>query len=95
MRLTGTNHVVLTVSDLDRSTGWYCRVFGLTPVSDHENVGPPYFTDVAYRGLFDLRTTSYVIGLVQHPDGVSGPFDERRLGLDHFGLQVPERAGPR
>ena len=90
-RLAGTNHVTLTVTDLDRSTEWYCRVFGLTVVSTHENIGPPYFTDVTYRGLFDLTTLSYIVALVQHPQVVEG-FDPRRVGLDHFGLQVPDAA---
>jgi catechol 2,3-dioxygenase-like lactoylglutathione lyase family enzyme len=88
-RLTGTNHVNLTVSDLERSTEWYCRIFGFTVVSDQENTGPPYFSDDLYRGLFDLTTFSYGVGLIQHPDGIEG-FDHRRAGLDHFGLQVPE-----
>lgn len=90
-RLAGTNHVNLTVSDLDRSTDWYCRVFGLTAISNHENIGPPYFTDVAYNGLFDLTTLSYVVALIQHPQVIEG-FDPRRTGLDHFGLQVPDAA---
>jgi catechol 2,3-dioxygenase-like lactoylglutathione lyase family enzyme len=91
-RLAGGNHVNLTVSDLERSTSWYCRVFGLTVVSNHENIGPPYFNDVAYNGLFDLTTFSYVVGLIQHPDGLADAFDARRVGLDHVGLQVPEAA---
>lgn len=90
-RLVGSNHVNLTVSDLEQSTSWYCRVFGLTVVSDHVSIGPPYFNDVAYQGLFDLTTRSYVVGLIQHPQPVAGRFDERRVGLDHFGLQVPSR----
>lgn len=90
-RLVGNNHVNFTVSDLVASTEWYCRVLGLTPVSSHENIGPPYFTDVTYNGLFDLRTGSYVIGLIQHPDPVEGAFDARRVGLDHVGFTVPER----
>ena len=88
-RLAGTNHVNLTVTDLDHSTEWYCRVFGLTVVSTHTNTGPPYFTDVSYNGLFDLTTLSYIVGLVQHPQTVGG-FNAERVGLDHFGLQVPE-----
>ena len=92
VRLGRANHVNLTVSDLARSTEWYCRVLGLTVVSDHENVGPPYFNDNTYNGLFDLTTMSYVVGLIQHRDPVAGPFDERRVGLDHFALEVPERA---
>ena len=88
--LAGNNHVNLTVSDLERSTEWYCRVFGLSVVSNAENIGPPYFTDAAYNGLFDLTTLSYIVGLIQHHDPLPGSFDARRVGLDHFGLQVPE-----
>lgn len=77
--------------DLDRSTAWYCDVFNLAPVSTEENIGPPYFTDVRYRGLFDMTTFTYVIALHQHPEPVEGAFDARRLGLDHIGFNVPER----
>lgn len=90
-RLSGTNHVALTVTDLDRSSAWYCDLFALTVVSTDENVGPPYFTDVRYNGLLDLTTFSYVIALIQHPSAESGEFDARRVGLDHIGFQVPER----
>ncbi|MGA8257336.1 MAG: VOC family protein [Nocardioides sp.] len=92
LRLVGNNHVNLTVSDLERSTAWYCQVFGLTVVSNDKNIGPPYFTDVLYNGLFDLSTFSYVVGLIQHRDPLISDFDARRVGLDHFGLQVPEAA---
>jgi len=91
-RLAGGNHVNLTVSDLDASTAWYCRVLNLVVVSDQTNIGPPYFTDVTYRGLFDLTTGSYVVGLIQHPDAIPGTFDERRAGLDHVGFAVPMRS---
>lgn len=91
-RLTGTNHVALTVTDLDRSSAWYCDLLGLTVVSNDKNVGPPYFSDVRYHGLFDLTTFSYVIALHEHPGGSDGSFDARRVGLDHIGFHVPERS---
>ncbi|HVL81934.1 MAG TPA: VOC family protein [Actinomycetota bacterium] len=91
-RLVGNNHVAITVSDLDRSSAWYCDLFGLTVVSNDENVGPPYFTDVRYRGLFDLTTFSYVVALCEHRDGERVSFDPRRPGLDHVGFHVPERS---
>jgi glyoxylase I family protein len=90
--LLGTNHVNLTVRDLERSTEWYCRVFGLTQISNQVNTGPPYFNDDRYHGLFDLTTFSYVIGLIEHPETLEGGFDERRIGLDHVGFQVENRA---
>jgi glyoxylase I family protein len=90
-RHNGINHVVLTVSDLDRSTAWYCDLFDLSVVSTEENIGPPYFTDVRYRGLFDLDTMSYVIGLAEHRDGSPPTFDATRIGLDHCGFGVAQR----
>ncbi|HVM40851.1 MAG TPA: VOC family protein [Acidimicrobiia bacterium] len=35
---------------------------------------------------------AYLVGLMEHGDGVDAPFDHRRLGLDHFALHVPERS---
>ena len=88
-RLGQRHHTILTVSDLEHSTDWYCSLFGLTVVSTHVNVGPPYFNENKYNGLFDLTTLSYVVGLTAHADAVVSTFDERRVGLDHFGLEVP------
>jgi catechol 2,3-dioxygenase-like lactoylglutathione lyase family enzyme len=31
MKVTGLDHVVLLVADLERSLAWYCGVLGLTP----------------------------------------------------------------
>lgn len=92
-RLGSRHHVVLTVSDLERSTEWYCRVFGLTVVSTHLNIGPPYLHDNKYNGLFDLSTLSYVVGLTEHAHPLASTFDERHVGLDHLGLEVPDVAG--
>ncbi len=89
-RLGSRHHVILTVTDLDRSTEWYCRVLGLTVVSTHLNVGPPYLHDHKYNGLFDLKTLSYVVGLTEHADPLVSTFDERVVGLDHFGIEVPD-----
>ena len=33
-------HVAVTVSDLDRSVGWYSRLFGADPVLDEDEVRP-------------------------------------------------------
>lgn len=90
MRLAQGNHVNLTVTDLDRSVAWYRRVFGLVDVADESTVTPAADTPIRYRSLFDPRTSSYVVGLIEHPDGDRGPFDERRPGLDHLAFHVPE-----
>lgn len=88
--LAGTNHVNLTVTDLDRSTTWYEEVFGIVVVSDEEMCPPATDSPIRYRSLFDLESMSYVVGLIEHPDGEPGRFDERRAGLDHFAVHVTD-----
>jgi glyoxylase I family protein len=34
---------------------------------------------------------AYVVGSIQHPGEDRQPFDERRPGLDHLALHVPEQ----
>lgn len=91
MRLAASNHVNLTVTDLDRSVDWYCRVFGLFVGADETVVAPATAVPLRYRSLFDPNGMTYVVGLIEHPDGDGRAFDERRTGLDHFALHVPAR----
>lgn len=91
MRLAASNHVNLTVTDLDRSVDWYCRVLGLFVAADEKLVSPATDKPLRYRSLFDPKGITYVVGLIEHPDGDGRPFDERRTGLDHFAVHVPER----
>lgn len=90
MRLARSNHVNLTVTDLERSVNWYCEVLGLIVAADETTVEPATDAAIRYRSLFDPETMSYVVGLIQHPDGDGSRFDERRTGLDHFAVHVPE-----
>jgi glyoxylase I family protein len=90
MRLATGNHVNLTVTDLEHSVRWYGRVFGLVEMADETIVTPATESAIRYRSLFDPATMSYVVGLIEHPDGDSSRFDERRTGLDHFALHVPD-----
>ena len=89
--LTPQTHVALTVSDLDRSVEWYRRVFDATLGAD-ETQTPPTVGEMRFRSLFHGSPPSYLVGLTQHADGEGAPFDHRRVGLDHFGLHVAERA---
>lgn len=91
MALSGTNHVNLTVSDLDRSVKWYEEVFEVVAVGDETTCPPATSKPLRYRSLFDLRSMAYVVGLIEHPDGERERFDERRTGLDHFAVHVAER----
>ena len=77
-------HVALTVTDLSRSVPWYQRLIGADPVLD-EDTGP------FRHAVFAIGGT--LLGLHQFPEGVTGgPFDERRVGLDHVAFACASRA---
>lgn len=80
-RMSGVNHITLTVTDLDRSRRWYESVLGLR-ILNHEEVGE--FRMVV---LGDPRS-GMVLALTQHPGEAEGAFDERRPGLDHLSFAV-------
>lgn len=78
-------HVAVTVTDLERSTRWYGRLFDAAPVLDEdEEAGNFHHTVFALDGgtLFGLHT---------HPDAAGDPFDERRTGLDHVAFVCRDR----
>ena len=77
-------HIALTVSDLDRSVPWYSTLFGSDPVLD-EDTGP-------FRHAVWLVGQT-LIGLNQFPEPAgNGPFNERRIGLDHVAFACPSRS---
>jgi len=76
-------HVALTVTDLGRSVPWYEALFGSKPVLD-EDTGP-------FRHVVWL-VGGTLVGLHQFPDQTAGgPFDERRVGLDHLAFACANR----
>src|SRR5437764_6068372 len=77
-------HVAVTVSDLNRSRGWYQALFDSQPVLD-EDTGP--FHHVVWL----LGGTLYGIHQHAQPSG-SSPFDELRPGLDHVSFGVADRS---
>ena len=77
-------HVAVTVTDLNRSRGWYNTLFDSEPVLD-EDTGP--FHHVVWL----LGSTLF--GIHQHPKpSSSAPFDELRPGLDHVAFGCASRA---
>lgn len=75
------HHLTLSVTDLERSTRWYCEVLHGRVLAEREGAG---FT----RRLIVLPS-GLVIGLTQHLDTAAGDrFDHRRVGLDHLSLAV-------
>ena len=79
------HHLALTVTDLDASVEWYCRVFDLKPAFDVPHPGG------VGRVLLDEGQTLGIV-LHHHDTNDRAQFAETRTGLDHFGLVVPTRA---
>lgn len=87
-KLDGSTHINLTVTDLERSTEWYARVFGLVVVND---VAPPDY-DFRFRTMVHPASFASVVLGVPTTALPADVFDEHRAGLHHLGYHVPERA---
>ena len=86
-KLTGTSHVDLTVSDLERSVAFYQQTLGVAQLFRGRNDAEKF--DVAYLAE---PNTGMIIGLVRHDASKPGKFNPRVTGLDHlsFGVDRPE-----
>lgn len=83
--LTGIHHLSLTVTDLERSVRWYEQVLGFSSAEEIEKEG-------FQRRRLRHQEAGIILTLTRH-DVVHGTaFDERRPGLDHLGLGVPDVA---
>ena len=83
--IVGAHHVALTVSDVERSSAWYCDLLGLVPVLSGDDAA------VSYRVLAH-PASGWVIGLRQYHSKPSDGFDEFRTGLDHLAFGVADRS---
>ena len=82
----GLAHVALTVKDVDVSGPWYRRLLGTDPVLDEH-------TDAGFRHIVWLLDGGTLLGIHQHERGVPDErFNEFRVGLDHVGFGVANRA---
>lgn len=80
-------HVAITVTDLERSVGWYRELFGADPVLDEDEAISGFHHTVFLLGGGQL------FGLHTHPGSdTDGLFDERRTGLDHVAFACADRA---
>src|SRR5437899_2616009 len=78
-------HVALTVTDLGRSRPWYEKLFGTKPVIDSD--------EGTFHHVVWLIGGGTIIGIHQFPDPSNeGPFNERRVGLDHVAFGCANRA---
>ena len=83
MPIDGLHHVLLTVTDLRRSSCFYEQVLGLRKVREIPDDG------VAGAKVLFVLPDGRFFGVVQHRGGEAGRFDEMRIGLDHVSFSVP------
>lgn len=83
---TGIHHVTLTVTDLERSTGWYIRVMGFErgpEIADQDGRGE--------KRLLLQPGTAFRLVLVRHAANQGGGSSEFVTGLDHLAFGVSHR----
>lgn len=77
--LQGISHLGLTVTDLDAAIDFWCGVLGFQVALQADG----------YCMVWHPAAT-LAIGLTAQNGAAVGPFDERRVGLDHLALAVPD-----
>ena len=83
--ITGcVHHINLSVSHLDRSTGWYRQLLGLTELT-RLSAEDGSWTKVILR-----HPSGLLLGLTQHARNDAQPFTEWRCGVDHIALTVSD-----
>ena len=77
LQISGIHHIVLTVSDPERSARFYTRLLGVEP-------------DFATETVQCIPCGSFLLCLQRPPHSPlpGDRFDENRLGLDHRGFSV-------
>lgn len=77
------HHVGLSVHDIEKSTDWYVRMFGLTVVAEFDAPAPMKVMMTDDGQAIDLR---------QDPAVTPGDFTQEHVGLDHIGFVCSSRA---
>ena len=86
MNTPGINHVILTVSDLQKSRAFYGDLLGFE-IKDI----PPEFGSMAY-----FHVGGATVWLLTHAETPPGDrFSEFRVGLDHLSFTAPDEASLR
>jgi glyoxylase I family protein len=82
--LQGVGHIVLTVTDPERSADFYNQLFDAQTILTVEDEIGPLTICVSPAMMFGFRT---------HPStGEADRFDPARVGLDHLGFHVARQA---
>ena len=88
MQTEGLDHLVLSVSDLERSRKFYGELLGFE-LHDF----PLDYPDALCAGSTYFVVGGVEINLIHHPQTPPGDrFDERRIGLDHLSFRAPDEA---
>lgn len=83
--ITGSvHHLNLSVSDLERSSGWYQRLLGLSELTRLSA------EDGSWSKVLLRHPSGLLVGLTQHRRNDAQPFDEWRCGVDHVALAVTD-----
>jgi catechol-2,3-dioxygenase len=83
-RLIGPSHIDLTVTDVERSAQWWETVMGFTKINS--------FEQGAFRGCGLWHRSGFTVTVLSHDATTDEPFDEKRVGLDHFAFAVADVA---
>ena len=85
--ITGVAHAELSVRDLDVSSEWYCGLLDAREVFREPNEAE----DLVACAILEPRS-GMVLAFTQHLHPTAGPFDVRRVGLDHLSFGVADEA---
>lgn len=84
--VTGTSHVVLTVTDLDRSAAFYADALSATQIFRGRDEARGF--EVAYLAE---PASGMLLGLTRHDATEAESFSPRVAGLDHLAFAVGSR----
>jgi len=88
METSGLDHIVLTVSDLERARQFYGDLLGFELTS-----APKDYADLVFAGGASFMVGDVEIGLIRHKETSPGDcFNETRIGLDHLAFKAPHEA---
>ena len=79
--ISGLSHLGITASDIVSAQMFWTQVMGFTTLIEGDE----------FCMLFE-PTAKLAIGFTNNQGHAEGPFDERRVGLDHLGLAVADVA---